>query len=373
MPQILSVGTAVPPYCVDQAMARRFAHSLFASSFADIGRLLTVFEHSQIEERYFCVPTEWFEKPHDVVEKNRLYEEHAVALAATAIETCLAQAGVAVQDVDTLLCVSSTGIATPTIDIHIANKLGMSPHLHRLPLWGLGCAGGVAGIARAAEMARAYPGRYVLLVTVELCGLTFIWDDRSKSNLIATSLFSDGAAAVLIAHEPMRRRGHGRSYGSGTEAIPGHSRSRSLRAGPEIIDCQSTRWPGTGDVMGWQVTEQGLKVVFSRQIPQIVRTKWAPVVKAFIAGEGLGPGDVRRVIAHPGGLRVIEAYEAAMGWSAEDTAASRAVLRHYGNMSSATVLFVLAKALADPPPPGSYGLMTALGPGFCSELALLRW
>ncbi|ABZ83023.1 chalcone synthase, putative [Heliomicrobium modesticaldum Ice1] len=376
MPRIVSIASAVPDHVFYQEDICHAVQQMFSASFRDLERLLPIFQNAQIDKRHFCVPMDWFQQNHSFAEKNSLYIENAVDLGVRAVTQCLNNAGLAPEDVDCFLFVSSTGIATPTIDVRIANKLAMKPSLRRLPLWGLGCAGGCAGVARAAELAIARPGRPVLLLTLELCGLTFLWGDRSKGNLIATSLFGDGAAAAVIVEDGQ------------TAASDGASPSPALS--PQIIASQTTCWPDTLDIMGWDVQDEGLKVIFSRDIPAFVLRHIPPAVDAFLREQGLERSAIDRLIAHPGGAKVISAYEECLGLSSEQTRLSRQVLREYGNMSSATILFVLERAMEERSAEncggdscgnhggggicrGEYALMTALGPGFCSELALLRW
>ncbi|MBM7865264.1 type III polyketide synthase [Heliobacterium gestii] len=362
MPRIAAVASAVPDHIFRQKDIRQVVEQMFAGSFRDLERLLPIFENAQIDKRHFCVPMEWFREDHSFAEKNRLYVENAVDLGVRAVTGCLEKAGLSPDEVDGFLFVSSTGIATPTIDVRIANRLGMKPSLRRLPLWGLGCAGGAAGVARAVEMAAARPDRPVLLLALELCGLTFLWGDRSKGNLIATSLFADGAAAALVIEDE-----------AGTN-------QRAPALSPEVIAAQTTRWPETLDIMGWEVQDEGLKVIFSRDIPAFVQRHIPPAVDAFLREQGLERVHIDGLIAHPGGAKVISAYEECLGLSPEQTRLSRQVLREYGNMSSATILFVLEKAMdeatranGDRDGHNHYALMTALGPGFCSELVLLQW
>jgi alkylresorcinol/alkylpyrone synthase len=349
--RIVAVGTAVPEYEVDQREAQEFARGLFQRAFVDIDRLLTIFDHAAIERRRFSQPRSWFEQDHSFAERNGAYVEAACNLGEEAIRRCLKRAGLTPREVDHFIFVSSTGLSTPSIDAHLVNRLGMNPRVKRTPLWGLGCAGGVAGLARAFEVARAFPEQRVLLLALELCGLTFRRNDLSKSNLVATSLFADGAAAVLIA---------GEKAAAGTD-------------GPRIIDATSMTWPRSLDVMGWEVVDDGLKVIFSKDIPSIVRRKVRPVVEEFLGRWKLTPERVERYIAHPGGAKVLTAYEEAL--SLKETALSRArsVLRSHGNMSSATVLFVLEQEMREKPEAGTYGLITALGPGFSLELMLIQW
>lgn len=353
LPYIAAVGKAVPPHVITQRESQELSRSLFRQAFPDIDRYLGIFANTGIQKRHFCVPPEWFAADHSFADKNRLYIEAACQLGAEAIQTCLQQAGLTPQEVDALIFVSSTGIATPCIDAHLINLLDFPEQLKRIPLWGLGCAGGAMGLSRAFEYAKAYPSAVVLLLSVELCGLTFIRSDMSKSNLIATSLFSDGAAAVLVA---------------GDERAAEHGWTSS----PAIVDTVTTTWRESLDVMGWDVTDQGLKVLFSRDIPTLIGEKVRTNVQKFLQRHQLALPDIRHYILHPGGTKVLQAYEETLGLTSADTAESRHVLHEYGNMSSATVLFVLEKVLEQPWTEGEKGLMMALGPGFSSEMLLLE-
>lgn len=355
MPQILSVGTAVPPYQAAQEDSMQLSRSFFQSSFPDIDRLLGVFASSTIEKRHFCVPLEWFEEEHSFAEKNQLYIKHATELCVQAVTGCLRKRNISPEEIDCLVFVSSTGISTPSMDARLLNLLGLREEITRIPLWGLGCAGGAMGISRASEFAKAYPDALVLLVSVELCGLTFIKSDQSKSNLIATSLFADGAAAVLIA---------------------GDSRmivdTKERRAVPAIVATKTTTWRDSLDVMGWDLTEDGLKVIFSRDIPTLIRQRMRANVDAFLTPHRKEGSSVSHYIPHPGGAKVLVAYQKALQLEPEQTGLAAAILRQYGNMSSATVLFVLEKSLEQPWKSGERGLITALGPGFSSECILLE-
>ncbi|SEN55779.1 type III polyketide synthase [Lihuaxuella thermophila] len=353
MPRIISIGTAVPPYEIKQDEVRSFARQLFGPAYSDIDRRLTIFENTSIQKRRFSQPQVWFETERSFSERNRAYIETACRLGEEAILRCLDRTGLMPDDMDHIIFVSTTGMATPSIDAHLVNRLSMDIHVKRTPIWGLGCAGGVAGLSRAYEYARAFPKSRVLLLALELCGLTFRRNDMSKSNLVASSLFGDGAAAVLVA---------------GLEAeIP------CPVEGPQIVSSMSTTWPDSLDVMGWEVEDDGLKVIFSKDIPSLVRNQVRPVVNEFLAREQLDLDHVDHYITHPGGIKVIQAYQEALGLPPDKMKHACWVLENFGNMSSATVLFVLEKELEDSHAYGSYGLMAALGPGFSSELLLIRW
>ena len=350
MPRVISVGTAVPGHLVLQEDARALTHRLFDGAVENLDTLLTVFDHAQVRTRYSSAPPEWFAQTHLFPERNKLYVESALDLSARAVEDCLSQAGLSPSDVDHLLFVSTTGIATPSLDALLIDRLSMNPHIVRTPIWGLGCAGGIGGLSRAAEFARARPASRIVVVAVELCTLTFQLNDRSRANLIAASLFGDGAAAVLVPGDD----------------LPG--------PGPEILEHKSTTWPNTLDVMGWDLVEHGLRVVLSKKIPVIVRRHIRDVMDEFVAAQGLTLSDIEHYITHPGGPRVIEGYLEALDLEESQVAHTRSVLADFGNMSSPTVLFILKRFLDQlRGTPGAYGVASAMGPGFSAELLLLKW
>ncbi len=336
LPRLAALATAVPPYRIAQAELTARAHRLFPEcGRANVERLMPVYANAGIETRYSCVPPEWYERPHGWAEKNRLYVQNAVALLARASGEALDTAKLAARDIDAIVTVSTTGIATPSLDALLIERLSLRPDVERLPVFGLGCAGGVLGLARAAALAAGAPGRNVLLCVVELCGLTFRRADTSKSNVVGTALFGDGAAAAIVSTAC-----HGPALG---------------RAGQHT-------WPGSLDIMGWSVEDDGLGVVFSRDIPSLTRTAFRDVASEFLAAGGRGFADVDRFVCHPGGAKVLDAMEEAFGQPPGGLADSREVLRRFGNMSAATVLFVLRRVMAS----GARGryFLSSLGPGF---------
>jgi alkylresorcinol/alkylpyrone synthase len=361
MPTIISIAEAVPPYEIKQDRVSEFAKELFSDSFKDIDRLLRAFQNGQIEKRHFVKNLEWFKMDRSFEEKNNIYIESAVSLGKEAIEKCLRnrhflRTEIPYDEIDAFFFISTTGIATPSIDARIMNQLPFHPHVKRIPIWGLGCAGGASGLSRAFEYCLAYPDAKVLILSVELCSLTFQRNDLSKSNLIGTSLFADGVACALMV-------------GDGVE-ING---IRNKIAVPEIIATQSTLMPDSLEVMGWEIKNEGLFVVFSRDIPQIIEKWLKPNVSSFLEGCHMDLGDIDYFIAHPGGKKVLDAYVTSLGISPTMNDVSLDVLKNFGNMSSATILYVLKRFMEKNVMPGSYGLATALGPGFSSELLLLRW
>lgn len=342
-PRILGLGTANPPYRVRQGEAREIARAMFRE-LEGIERLIGVFENTGIETRYVSAPVEWFAREHSFAEKNRLWQEVALELAHDASRKALERARVSPQRIGAVVLVTTTGIATPSLEAHLVQRLGLPLSAIRLPIWGLGCAGGAAGLARAAELARLYPKACVLLVTVELCSLTFIRGDLSRANLVATSLFADGAAAVVL--------------GSGE--------------GPEVVGGFSRLLPESYEVMGWEVIEPGLQVRFAQSIPRLVEGELGSLIKDGLASHGLKAQDVGVWVLHPGGSKVLAAYRQALPIDEHSYEASRSTLREYGNMSSPTVLFVLERLLGRVER-GVRGVLLALGPGFAAEGVVLRW
>ncbi|GIN14242.1 putative chalcone synthase [Shouchella clausii] len=361
MPTILSVSTYDPPHPLKQEQTVEFARELFAESFSDIERLLNVFANGEIEKRHFSVPLEWFQTSHRLGERNDLFIEKATDYSVEAVNRCLDNGHflsrtIAPEEIDAIIFVSSSGMATPSIDARIMNKLPFRPETKRLPIWGLGCAGGAAGLSRAYDYCLAHPKKAVLVVCAELCGLTFQKEDQSKSNLIGTSLFADGVACALVA-------GHASPLLADA--------AQAYR--PVIRATQSVLMPDSEDVMGWDVRDNGLNVIFSRHIPTLVAQWLKPNVEELLRQEGKEIGEINAFIAHPGGKKVLEAYEIALGFPEEMTLLSRKVLKEHGNMSSPTVLYVLKESMGETHKHGDVGLVAALGPGFCSEMLVLEW
>lgn len=355
MPRVESVGTALPPYVLRQSDVKDFARAMFGDVFGDdIHRLIGIFDNAEIGTRHFCVPLDWFASAVSFEEKNTLYIDNALALATQAIEQCLDAAQLQPEDIDCIITVSTTGLSTPTLDARLMNRLPFRWNIRRLPLWGLGCAGGAASLSWARTIAENSPDIRILIVVVELCGLTFMHNDFSKAALIATSLFSDGAAAVLVTGD--------------TVPAP-HAESR-----PRLLASSTTTLPDSLDVMGWDFRNEGFKIVISRDIPSLIGSFVQPAAQDFLSRQNLSFNDIGQYILHPGGARVLQAYKEAFDLDDAQIRHVYDVLNECGNMSAVTVLFVLQRFMdnlrqAD----GDYGLLAALGPGFSSEQLLVRW
>lgn len=360
MPQIVSVAEVHPPYVIKQQEIMNFARNLFNNSFKDIERLLKVFQSGQIEKRHFVKGLEWFEKEHSFAEKNDTFIEHAVEFGAEAIKKCLQsetflKKQLAYDEIDAIITITSTGVATPSIEARIMNRLPFTPFTKRIPIWGLGCGGGASGLSRAYEYCLAFPNAKVLILAIEFCSLTFQKNDRSKSNLIGTSLFADGVACALMVGDGVDRQAF-----------------QKKSCVPSVLSTQSTTLKNSLDVMGWQVKNEGFFVVFSKDIPTIIERELKPAVYHFLKLSGYHMSEMQHFIAHPGGRKVLEAYERSLSLSPVQTEISANVLKKYGNMSSVTILYVL-KRFMEIGKEDEVGLATALGPGFSSEMLLLRW
>jgi alkylresorcinol/alkylpyrone synthase len=340
--RISAVATAVPEFVLRQSDVVAGAAEIFAPDMPDFDRFTPVYANAGVATRYSCVPIEWYGQPHTFTERNDLYIEHAVLLLERVAGSLLDQSMLTAGDIDALVVVSTTGMATPSLDALLIERMALRRDVERLPVFGIGCAGGVSGLARAAQLALSRPGARVMLLVVELCGLTFQANNTSKSNIISTALFGDGAAGALIEC-------------GGT--------------GPAIVDWAEHTWPDSLDIMGWAFSENGFGVQLSRDVPRFVRDELPAPAAAFLERHSLTIADIDRHICHPGGAKVLDALEEVFGLTPGALTISRAVMRDYGNMSAATALFVLKDTLAEVPT--GHLLMSALGPGFTASFALL--
>ena len=358
MPKIVSVSTYEPPYSIEQSNLKLLTKELFQDRFHQLDRLLNVFENGEIQSRQFCVPVEWYKQEHTFEERNNLYIELATKFSVEAINRCVENQNfleepVSLEEINAIIFVSSSGISTPSIDAHVMNLIKFSNRIKRIPIWGLGCAGGASGISRAFDYCSAHPKEKVLVVCVELCSLTFQKNDYSKSNLVGASLFADGVACALVCGDEVT--------------------IQTKKPIPSILNTASNWMPNSLDVMGWEIKDDGLHVIFSKDIPSIISNWLGPFIQEFLSENGITQDNLQHFIAHPGGKKVLKAYENALNLTEDFTAISREVLRSHGNMSSPTVLYVLEKFMLDDCQAGEYGLLAALGPGFSGETVLLQW
>ncbi|MGO4573970.1 type III polyketide synthase [Microvirga sp. 2TAF3] len=343
-PSLISIATAVPEHVLLQTEAAAAAGTLFSERYSDYERVSRVFQTAGIHKRHVVRPLEWFFEPHGWPERTAAYLDGALQLFIRAATVALEKAGLNAREIDTIVTVSSTGIATPSLEAHAHGPMGFREDVHRVPVFGLGCAGGATGLSVAAKLAQARPGTNVLFVAVELCSLAFRLDELTKANIVATALFGDGAAACILR--------------AGEKGIA------------EVEASGEHTWPNTLDIMGWSVDPQGFGVIFARAIPPFAEAHIGPAVSGILERAGLGMSDVDRFVCHPGGKKVITALERALSLDQGSLDHERAVLSDYGNMSAPTVLFVLERVVQAGLPHRS--VISALGPGFTASCVSLK-
>jgi alkylresorcinol/alkylpyrone synthase len=348
--RIAAVHPVLPPH--------RYPQQEITERFADVclgpaGRrevLRRLHTSALVETRHLALPLDRYAALADFGEANDAFIEVAVELGAEAVTRALDEAGLDPDQVDVIMSTTVTGLAVPSIEARIASVVGLRPDVKRIPMFGLGCLAGAAGLARLHDLMLGRPDRVGVLLSIELCSLTLQRDDASVANLVASGLFGDGAAAVVLV---------------------GANRSEP---GPEIVDSRSHLYPDTGRAMGWDFGAPGLKVVLGAEVPDLVSMYLADDVKGLLADHRLTIGDIEAWVAHPGGPKVLQAIQRALGLPAEALAVTWRSLAAIGNLSSASVLHVLRDTLdTAPAAKGSPGLLFAMGPGFCAELVLLRW
>jgi alkylresorcinol/alkylpyrone synthase len=348
--RIAAVASAFPKYHYAQEVLVEALQKYFGDKLANPQRLERIYSHMAVEGRYLTLPLSAYYEIASWGEANDAFIEAAQVLGQQSLCGALTRAGLGPREIDTLIVVSVTGIASPSLDARLINRMGLSPNIKRVPIFGLGCVAGAAGIARAADYVRAYPGQVAALLAVELCSLTIQRDDLSVANLISAALFGDGAAAVLVT-------------GSEREA-----------EGPEVLATRSVFYPETEHVMGWDISEKGFRIVLSPEVPAMVERHWARDVDDFLRDMGLARNDIGSWILHSGGPKVLEAMAATLNLPDGALDTSWECLRRVGNISSVSVLLVLEEVMNHRrPAPGTLSLLGAMGPGFCSELVLLRW
>jgi alkylresorcinol/alkylpyrone synthase len=340
---LLSLATAVPPYVVEQADAKACAREAFGGKKALFDRLSGVFDNAGIARRHIVAPLDWYLADHGWHDRNAVYLEAAERLFIDAAAAAIEKAGLMPDQIDGVVTVSTTGIATPSLEARVAGRLGLRDDIRRVPVFGLGCAGGVNGLALASRLAAADPGSHWLFVTVETCSISIRLDSDDPAAVVATALFGDGAAAAVVTSGEMS---------------------------PTLITGSAERlWPDTLRIMGWDVEDPGLAVVFDRAIPPFIEAELALAVDEMCASLGIGRDEIARFCCHPGGVKVIDAIESALKLNQGELNLEREVLRDHGNMSAPTVLFVLDRLLQRGLP--DKVMMTAFGPGFtCAGLLL---
>ena len=348
--KIAAVGSALPPHYYDQETLLAALRERWSDRYFNLDRLERLHKNVLVGGRHLALPIEEYDELTTWGKANDAWIRVAQEVGEAAVRDALKRAGLTTDDVDALIFVTVTGVATPSIDARLMNRLGLPPRVKRMPIFGLGCVAGAAGIARAADYVRGYPDHVAVLLSVELCSLTLQPEDLSIPNLIASGLFGDGAAAVVVT---------------------GENRPAD---GPRVVATRSVFYPDSEQVMGWDISETGFKIILSSEVPEVAREKLRPDVDAFLTDQGLTRDDISSWVCHPGGPKVLEAMQESLELPPGALDVTWRSLREVGNLSSTSVLLVLADTLEHHrPAPGSYGMLIAMGPGFCTELVLLRW
>ena len=348
--KIASAAGALPKHRYNQEFLTKSIVDYWGNKVPNVRFLEQLHAHMGVENRYLALPIEAYPGLKTWGQANRAWLDAAEELGERAISVALERAGLSPHDLSAFFVVSVTGIASPTLDAHLINRMGLPLNIKRTPMFGLGCVGGASGLARVADYVRAYPTQAAVLLSVELCSLTLQHDDLTTANLISAGLFGDGAAAVIVC---------------------GADRPAE---GPRILATRSVFYPNTEHIMGWDISEKGFRIVLSAEVPQMAERNLGKDVDAFLQDAGLTRSAIGSWILHTGGPRVLEATASALGLPRGALEVSWDCLRKTGNMSSASVLLVLEEVMIHRrPSPGTFCLLVAMGPGFCSELVLLQW
>lgn len=349
-PRIHTVERALPRNYATQAELLEVFRAHWSTGFFNVERLEELHRAVGVKGRHLALPLEDYAPLTSFRARNDAWIAAATDLGVEAVQGALERVALTPRDVDHLFFVTVTGIATPSIDARLVNRLGLREDVKRTPIFGLGCVAGAAGTARASDYLRAYPHECAVLLAVELCSLTLQREDVSIANIISSGLFGDGAAAMVL--------GGGERGGSG----------------PRVVATRSVFYPDTERIMGWDIVDTGFKVVLSAKVPELVKARIGKNVDDFLSGQGLGRDDITHWIAHTGGPKVLRAFEEALELGPTALRRSWNSLEEVGNLSSASVLHVLSELFdSDEARPGEWGLLMAMGPGFCAELVLLRW
>lgn len=353
MPSIRAVTHAFPEHYYPQEVLFQALRDHWSKGHSNLDRLERIHHNVGVNGRYLALPIEEYEQLEGMEAKNKAWLRAALDLGETVLCDLFDKVEMQPDQISQITFTTVTGIGVPSIDARLMNRIPFSPYLKRVPLFGLGCVAGAAGLARLADYLRGHPDEAGVLLSIELCSLTIQPDDFSIANIVSSGLFGDGAAAVLMVGKDHPLAGSGL---------------------PKVIDSRSILFPNTEHVMGWEVADSGFKIVLSADVPELAEAHLRPLIGAFLGEHGLALEDIQHWIAHPGGPKVIQAIESGLGLSEHALDISRESLAAAGNMSSTSVLIILEETLSRfQPDPGTYGLLMAMGPGFCAELVLLQW
>jgi alkylresorcinol/alkylpyrone synthase len=353
MAYILHTASAFPDYYYPQEQLTASLRGIWAKNGGQAAVLERFHRNMTVKGRYLALPIEAYDKPAGFGERNTAWIQTALELGEETVRKLLESSGLEANEVNLFAFTTVTGIAVPSIDARLMNRISFSRKMKRMPLFGLGCLGGAAGIARAADYLRGHPTEVALVLSIELCSLTFQNDDLTIANVVSSGLFGDGAAGVLMV---------GREHHLAKSGMP------------EVMGSQSWFFPHTEDIMGWNVQDSGLQVVLSADVASVAEENLRPAINSFLQDYNLSIEDIAYWIAHPGGPKVMDAIEKGLQLSENALQVSRDCLKSVGNISSASVLLILKETQSRfAPQPGSYGLLMAMGPAFCAEFVLLKW
>jgi alkylresorcinol/alkylpyrone synthase len=346
---IAASATALPEHTITREDVKYYMGRVFDIPERRLEAMMTIVDNAQVHKRHSIFPIEYTVEPRSLADTNHQYMEHAIKLGRQAAECCLQRAGAKPEDIDLIITVSCTGFMIPSLDAHLINLMGFRANVRRMPFTELGCAAGAMALGRAADYLKAHPGGNVLIVAVELPSLTFQRKDISQANLISSILFGDGAAAVLVTAEPRPRR-------------------------PQILVSETYTFPDSLNAMGFDLLDSGFHILLSKDVPELIGGQIEELVDGFLTRHGKTRADIKGWILHPGGARLLGNIEKELGLTSADTQPSWDILGNVGNLSSATILFILQEWLDKRPlKPGDYAFAAAFGPGFSAEFLLLQW
>lgn len=345
---IAATATALPPHTITRDDVKYYMGRVFDIPERKLEAMMSIVDNARVHKRYAIFPIEYTVEPRALYRTNQEYMEHTIKLGREAAEKCLERAGLRADEVDLIITVSCTGFMIPSLDAHLINLMGFRANVRRMPFTELGCAAGAMALGRAADYVKAHPGGNVLIVAVELPSLTFQRKDISQANLISSILFGDGAAAVLVTGKPQK--------------------------GPRILVSETYTFPDSLGAMGFDLRDSGFHILLAKDVPEMIGARIKALVDAFLERHGKKQEDIKGWILHPGGARLLGNVEAALGLTNQDTQPSWDILANVGNLSSATILFILQEWLEKRPlQPGDYAMAAAFGPGFSAEFLLLQW